>query len=166
LRGFQTINPSDLHAVGVVDTQSRERLGPAEAWLSHASHVAVYDHHVDASGDISADELILEPVGSATTVLVERLRRHIEGAAAPGRQENSAAGGRMKEDAGGAGAAAGAGTVQGKAGGAGRWPEGLLTLSQAEATLFALGIRADTGGLSYADTTPRDGHALVREGVT
>lgn len=30
-----------------------------------------------------------------------------------------------------------------------------------QATLFALGIRADTGALSYPDTTARDGHALV-----
>lgn len=34
-------------------------------------------------------------------------------------------------------------------------------LSEAEATLFALGIRADTGALSFAGTTTRDGHALV-----
>ena len=33
--------------------------------------------------------------------------------------------------------------------------------AQTEATLFALGIRADTGALSYAQTTPRDGEALV-----
>lgn len=36
-----------------------------------------------------------------------------------------------------------------------------VALSEAEATLFALGIRADTGALSYAQTTPRDGEALV-----
>ncbi|KAL1507574.1 hypothetical protein AB1Y20_007194 [Prymnesium parvum] len=34
-------------------------------------------------------------------------------------------------------------------------------ISEAEATLFALGIRADTGALSFASTDPRDGDALV-----
>ncbi|EOD41629.1 hypothetical protein EMIHUDRAFT_194023 [Emiliania huxleyi CCMP1516] len=98
VRGFSTINPSDLRAVGVVDTQTRERLGPAARWLDCASYVAVYDHHVDNTPNIQHDELVIEPVGSATTVL---------------------------------------------------------------ATLFALGIRADTGALSYPDTTARDGHALA-----
>lgn len=34
VRGFSTINPSDLRAVGVVDTQTRERLGPAARWYA------------------------------------------------------------------------------------------------------------------------------------
>jgi tRNA nucleotidyltransferase (CCA-adding enzyme) len=36
-----------------------------------------------------------------------------------------------------------------------------IKLSETEATLFALGIRADTGALSFPSTTPRDGRALV-----
>ncbi len=126
VRGFNTIAARDVRAVGVVDVRSRERLGPAEAWLDRASHVAVYDHHVGgdagggwADGDIEPDELILEPVGSATTLLVERLRAYVDSA------------------------------------------DTELELSEAEATLFMLGIRADTGALSYSSTTARDGHALV-----
>ena len=37
----------------------------------------------------------------------------------------------------------------------------VCNLSEAEATLFALGIRADTGALAYTSTDPRDGDALV-----
>ena len=124
VRGFNTIRAEDVRAVGVVDTQTMDRLGPAASWLANASHVAVYDHHSGVSGDINPQELVLEPVGSATTVLVERLREVADGAA-------TAAG------------------------------EPPLKLTEAEATLFALGIRADTGALSYPDTTVRDGHALL-----
>ena len=113
LRGFSTIMPEDIRAIGVVDTQSRNRLGPAEKWLAHAEHVAVYDHHTEQDSDIAPNELVVEEVGSLTTALVERLQ---------------------KLD---------------------------VEVMEAEATLFALGIRADTGALSYAQTTPRDGEALV-----
>jgi len=113
LRGYATIQADDLQRVGVVDTQSRNRLGPAEKWLASASHVVVYDHHVEVNGDINPNELVLDDVGSLTTVLVEKLQQLD------------------------------------------------VALSEAEATLFALGIRADTGALSYAQTTPRDGEALV-----
>ena len=37
----------------------------------------------------------------------------------------------------------------------------VCNLSEAEATLLALGIRADTGALAYTSTDPRDGDALV-----
>ena len=53
--------------------QSRNRLGPAEKWLASASHVVVYDHHVEVNGDINPNELVLDDVGSLTTVLVEKL---------------------------------------------------------------------------------------------
>ena len=103
-----------MAAVGVVDTQSVDRLGAAGGytyyacahygpsrlgqyhrspggrllhaavltmaiptvaggWLLHAEHVCVVDHH-PAPGDIKPDESIIEPVGSATTILVERIR--------------------------------------------------------------------------------------------
>jgi len=102
----------------VVDTQSIDRVGPAGPWLQAAEHVVVVDHHLGVVGDIDPDEVIVEPVGSATTVLVERLH------ALSGEPER-------------------------------------LTLTETEATLFALGIRADTGALSFPATTPRDAYALA-----
>ena len=126
VRGFKTIKKEDISAVGVIDTQSRDRLGPAEPWLHSADYVCVVDHHVGVEGDIEPDEYIVEDVGSVTTVLVERLRalnEHI-----------------LREQ---------------------RAPLRALELTETEATLFALGIRADTGGLSYPATTPRDAYALA-----
>ena len=62
IRGFKTIRDSDIAAVGVVDTQSVDRLGAAGRWLQLAEHVVVVDHHMAAPGDINPDEAIIEPV--------------------------------------------------------------------------------------------------------
>lgn len=124
VRGFHTVRAEDVRAVGIVDTQSVSRLGQAAAWLDVAEHVVVFDHHDvkghdhQRTGEINANEHYIEPVGSVTTMLVERLR------------DLTSRGERLK-------------------------------LSEAEATLFALGIRADTGALSYPGTTARDGSAYV-----
>jgi tRNA nucleotidyltransferase (CCA-adding enzyme) len=136
IRGFATIRPTDVRKIGVVDTQSRERLGRAAEWLSTAESVTIFDHHnagaaaadgaaaaagaaagSPVSGDLASSNgvvfSVVEAVGSATTLIIERLRaRGVE-------------------------------------------------LRDAEATLFALGIRADTGCLTYEHTTVRDAKALV-----
>eukprot|EP00908_Phaeocystis_cordata_P027314 Transcript_9868.p1 GENE.Transcript_9868~~Transcript_9868.p1 ORF type:complete len:560 (+),score=122.29 Transcript_9868:98-1777(+) len=123
IRGFKTIREQDVVAVGVVDTQSNDRLGPAGSWVRAAEHVVVVDHH-PTTGDIEPDESIIEPVGSATTILVERIRRLVE-------------------------------AQQAEVGGA------HLLVTETDATLYALGIRADTGALSFPTTTARDAHALA-----
>jgi tRNA nucleotidyltransferase (CCA-adding enzyme) len=130
VRGFSTIRIEDLRAVGVVDTQAAARLGPGAAWIKAAEYVAVVDHHTGVAGDIAADELVLEQVGSSTTILVEKLKALADSQA----------------------------FADGSEPGRGSRP---LSLTETEATLFALGIRADTGGLSFPDTTPRDAHALA-----
>ncbi len=62
---------------------------------------------------LHATEVVVEPVGSTTTLIVERLR------------------------------------------------DADVTPSVPEATLYVLGIRADTGGLAYETTTARDADALA-----
>ena len=133
VRGFKTIDGGDVVALGVVDASSAARLGRSRQWLELAETVHVYDHHVGAppppgggafagnDGDATtkddlvayATELVVEAVGSTTTLIVERLRA--------------------------------AGVVP----------------SVPEATLYVLGIRADTGGLTYESTTARDADALT-----
>ena len=171
VRGFSTINPSDLRAVGVVDTQTRERLGPAARWyarqpaaaalpfppprpppaaqsaprrrLDCASYVAVYDHHVDNTPNIQHDELVIEPVGSATTVLVEKLRALFDAV-------GGAAGGGVGGAAGGEGAGCGEG---------GQGEEGApLPLSEAEATpdCCSRGLRAPRPFRDTSETLPGD----------
>ena len=127
VRGFKTIREEDIVAIGVVDCNSRDRLGPGASWVEAAEHIVIVDHHMSTGGggkggDIEPDELLLEPVGSATTVIVERLRALIETPDPDGPK---------------------------------------LKMTETEATLFALGIRADTGQLSFPTTTPRDAYALA-----
>jgi len=133
LRGFKTILPEDVHAVGVVDAQDASRIGRGQSWLTHAQSIHIYDHHegdpaTTMDDDTSlkekdglqkatllelATEVVIDQVGSTTTLLVERLK------------------------------------------------EAGISPAPHEATLFVLGIRADTGGLVYEGTTIRDAAALL-----
>ncbi len=58
----------------VVDTRSRSRIGPFAA-LAGRQDVAVhvYDHHPQTQDDIPAEEFIYEPIGAATTMILEHL---------------------------------------------------------------------------------------------
>ena len=111
--------PSDLsglNRLGLVDAQTRDRIGPAEPLLDHANRITVVDHHIDNDSDIpEVQDYVLDKVGSVSTLIVERLM-----------------------DA--------------------QLDEGL---TEAEATLLALGIHADTGSLCYDSTTVRDAAALA-----
>lgn len=117
---FRTVRVGDVdldagvrHVV-LVDVRRRSRLGEYAALLDHAGvRITVYDHHPAASDDVDADEEVVERVGSASTLLVEELRRRG------------------------------------------------LGLDPLEATLASLGIHADTGSLTYAETTARDARALA-----
>ena len=58
----------------VVDTRSRSRIGPFAA-LAGRQDVAVhvYDHHPPTIDDIPAEEIVYEPIGAATTMILEHL---------------------------------------------------------------------------------------------
>ena len=58
----------------VVDTRSRSRIGPFAA-LAGRQDVAVhvYDHHPATPDDIPAEEFVYEPIGAATTMILEHL---------------------------------------------------------------------------------------------
>ena len=58
----------------VVDTRSRSRIGPFAA-LAGRQDVAVhvYDHHPQTSDDLPAEELVYEPIGAVTTMILEHL---------------------------------------------------------------------------------------------
>lgn len=83
----KVVDPTRIRWLGVVDTTSPTRLGNASEWLSLAEHVVVLDHHdhghpmktpVTPPQDLAAVvtgalDVIVEPVGAATTLAVERL---------------------------------------------------------------------------------------------
>ena len=58
----------------VVDTRSRSRIGPFAALAGRQDvEVHVYDHHPATPDDIPAKEFVYEPIGSATTMILEHL---------------------------------------------------------------------------------------------
>lgn len=58
----------------VVDTRSRSRIGPFAALAGRQDiAVHVYDHHPETPDDIPAEEFIYEPIGAATTMILEHL---------------------------------------------------------------------------------------------
>jgi tRNA nucleotidyltransferase (CCA-adding enzyme) len=78
----RAVNPSHIRQIVLVDAQQRDRFGPAAEWIAEAERnqtpIAVYDHHpasTDPSHDLSASQQMVEPVGAATTLVVEAIQR-------------------------------------------------------------------------------------------
>ncbi|MBR4195150.1 MAG: CBS domain-containing protein [Synergistaceae bacterium] len=58
----------------VVDTRARSRIGPFAALTGRADvDVHVYDHHPATAEDIPASKLMYEPIGAASTMILEQL---------------------------------------------------------------------------------------------
>lgn len=76
----RAVNVEQLRSITIVDAQRRKLLGPAAHWLDLPQvQVKIYDHHLSTTGDIATDQMILEAVGAATTLIAEELqRKHLE----------------------------------------------------------------------------------------
>ena len=58
----------------VVDTRSRARIGAFAALAGRQDvEVHIYDHHPATPDDIPSDKLVYEPIGAATTMILEQL---------------------------------------------------------------------------------------------
>lgn len=113
------IDPAAVTRLVIVDVRRASRLSAIPELLARIERrdptleVHVWDHHPASPDDVRADRAVIEPVGSATTLLIEAIRaREIE-------------------------------------------------VDPIEATIFALGIHADTGSLQHATTSSRDAEALA-----
>ncbi len=73
----RSVEPAEIRALHIVDTQQRDRLGKAAAWLdlAHLQAIFVYDHHLGSDSDIPATQVFIEPVGASTTIIVEQLQQ-------------------------------------------------------------------------------------------
>jgi len=73
------LDPERVTRVIIVDVRRRGRLGPFAALLDRADRgevdVHVYDHHAASGDDVPGSVEVVEPVGSATTLLIERIHR-------------------------------------------------------------------------------------------
>jgi len=68
------INFDEVDQLVVVDARSRSRIGPFGSLCGKEGVVIhVYDHHPAVSDEIPAEKSVIEPVGSTTTLLVEKL---------------------------------------------------------------------------------------------
>jgi len=118
---WKTVKTHTIRWIGVVDCQTRDKLGVVNDWLKlEGVKIHVYDHHVNTKCDIPADQIVVEAVGSTTTLICEMLQQTAKDLGL--------------EDVG-------------------------LTIP--EATVCALGIHADTGNLTFPNTTARDANALA-----
>ena len=71
----RSVNPQTIRSLSVVDSQRRDRLGKVAEWLDLPDiPITLYDHHIDAESDISAQDRHVEAVGATTTLIVERLQ--------------------------------------------------------------------------------------------
>lgn len=58
----------------VVDTRSRQRIGPFAALAGRQDvEVRIFDHHPSTNDDIPTEYLNYEPIGAATTIILEQL---------------------------------------------------------------------------------------------
>ena len=135
-----------LNRLALVDAQRKDRIGPAEVLLKHANRVTVVDHHVDMESDIpNITDYVVDPVGSVSTLIVERLMQQ--------QQQQQQQQQRIRQE-----------QTENIASTSSRSPSpspSMTRLTEAEATLLALGIHADTGSLCFDSTTPRDASALA-----
>lgn len=72
----RSVDPEKISSLIIPDTQKQERLGKAAEWfnLPHLKTIEIYDHHLGAEVDIPATYSVIEPVGAATTLVVEQLQ--------------------------------------------------------------------------------------------
>ena len=73
----RSVDPQKIRSLAIVDAQKRERLGTAAPWLDlpQLDSIEIYDHHLEADANIPATHIEIEPVGAATTIIVEKLQQ-------------------------------------------------------------------------------------------
>lgn len=72
----RSVSSERLRSITVVDGQRRDLLGVAAAWLDMPQvAIKVYDHHLHTQRDITTDDVVVEAVGAATTLIAEELQR-------------------------------------------------------------------------------------------
>ncbi len=72
----RSVDPKKIRSLIIVDTQYSDRLGKCKIWLD-LPHIIIelYDHHLDANSDITANFKQIEEVGASTTIIAEKLQQ-------------------------------------------------------------------------------------------
>mmetsp|Transcript_3023 Transcript_3023/g.4459 ORF Transcript_3023/g.4459 Transcript_3023/m.4459 type:complete len:614 (+) Transcript_3023:284-2125(+) len=153
LRGFKTIRSEDVHAIGVVDAQSANRIGRGQSWLKDARSIHVFDHH---DGQTTTAPSSSQPLSSSNN----------NTATATTSNNNTTNNTTNNDTSSSSLTQMATELIIDKVGSVTtliveRLKEAGIQPAPHEATLFVLGIRADTGGLVYDSTTIRDARALL-----
>jgi tRNA nucleotidyltransferase (CCA-adding enzyme) len=73
VRAVRDIDPDLVETVILVDTKSPGRVGKLAELLERPGiEVHIYDHHPPSEGDVAGKVEVVEMVGAATTLMVER----------------------------------------------------------------------------------------------
>ena len=110
---YGEINVEEVDSLIIVDTNSRNRLGPLKNLLNKNIKVTVYDHHKPNQESIDASQMVIKYYGSCTTILLKKI---------------------IKQN---------------------------IEITPFQATLFLLGIYADTNCLTFKNTTYHDAEVVA-----
>ncbi len=73
----RSVIEKEIESLIIPDSQYCDRFGKASEWfkLPHLKAIEIYDHHLDAKGDIPATYKQIESVGATTTLIAELLQQ-------------------------------------------------------------------------------------------
>ncbi|CAM9430836.1 unnamed protein product [Pylaiella littoralis] len=74
IKALRDIDHDRVFRVGLVDAQRLDRIGPAASLVANATEVHVVDHHLEQTTDINATLVVIEQVGSVSTIITEQLQ--------------------------------------------------------------------------------------------
>ncbi len=113
IHSYSEINLEAVESLIIVDTNSKNRVGPIKELLHKGLNITIYDHHKPTRESIAASKMIIKYYGSCTTILLQKI---------------------IKQN---------------------------LEISPFQATLFLLGIYADTNCLTFKNTTHPDAEVVA-----
>ncbi len=110
---YGEINVEKIDSLIIVDTNSKNRLGPLKNIIDKNLNITVYDHHKPSKETITASKMVIKYYGSCTTILLKKI---------------------IKQN---------------------------IEITPFQATLFLLGIYADTNCLTFKNTTFHDAEVVA-----
>lgn len=110
---YSEINLDTVDSLIIVDTNSKNRLGPFKNILNNDLEVTIFDHHKPTQESVAASKMVIKYYGSCTTILLKKI---------------------IKKN---------------------------MEITPFQATLFLLGIYADTNCLTFKSTTYHDAEVVA-----
>ena len=113
VHNYSEVNMEEVDSLIIVDTNSKNRLGPLKNLINKNLEITVYDHHKPSQESVAASKMVIKYYGSCTTILLKKI---------------------IKQN---------------------------IEITPFQATLFLLGIYADTNCLTFKNTTYHDAEVVA-----